>query len=79
MALSLLHLPDRPSGVVVMADAADVTLAGIWDLNEGGARVVPMEAPMARMSMSAAPTPVEPGNVSVSADVTIRFFIRPKR
>jgi uncharacterized protein len=62
-----------------MANAADVTLAGIWDLNEGGARVIPMEAPMARMSMSAAATPVEPGNVSVSADVTIRFFIRPKR
>jgi uncharacterized protein len=65
----------------VMANAADVALAGIWDLNEGGARVVPMyaQADMARMSASAAPTPVEPGNVTVSADVTIRFFIRQKR
>lgn len=61
-----------------MADAADVSIVGIWDLNEGGARVIPMQADMARMS-AMAPTPVEPGNVTVSADVTIRFFIKPKR
>jgi dienelactone hydrolase len=29
MALSLLHLPDRPSGVVVMVDAADVVAAAL--------------------------------------------------
>jgi uncharacterized protein len=61
-----------------MASAAGVTLAGIWEMSEQGARVMPFqmagEAMMARAG--AAPTPVEPGAVSVNGDVTIKFFLK---
>ena len=64
----------------VMADAAGVELSGIWQISENGARVMPFEVqPMAAMAgRGAAPTPVEPGAVSVSGDVTIKFFIKAK-
>ncbi|MEA2554337.1 MAG: uncharacterized protein QOJ65_2513 [Fimbriimonadaceae bacterium] len=64
----------------VMAGAADVEIAGVWDISEGGGRVMPFQADsFAGKAMSAAvATPVEPGAVTVNGDVTIRFFIRPR-
>ena len=64
-----------------MADAADVELSGVWELDENGARVMPFQAQtmMAGRAGGEAPTPVEPGAVVVSGDVTIKFFIRAKK
>lgn len=59
-----------------MARAAGVELQGIWELNENSARVMPyFEGRMAMASADKAPTTVLPGMVTVSADVTIRYFI----
>lgn len=63
----------------VMADAAGVELAGIWELSEGMARIMPYEARAMSADAGMAPTPVIPGMVNVNADVSIRFFIRQKR
>jgi uncharacterized protein len=64
-----------------MADAAGVELAGIWSIDEANAFVMPYEgrAVMAAGAADMAPTPVLPGQVAVNANVSMRFFIRPKR
>lgn len=56
-----------------MASALGVKLGGIYEVSEGGAQVVPM--PMARMAMADTNTPVAPGQVAVTATITIRYFI----
>ena len=63
----------------VMAAAAGVQLAGVWEISEQGARVMPFEAEpmMARAAAGApTPTPVEAGDVVVNGDVTIKFFVK---
>lgn len=63
-----------------MAEAANVDLVGILDLQEGGARVMPVfRGGMEMAAARAADTPVEPGSVTVSGEVTIRYQIRARR
>lgn len=64
-----------------IAEALDVRLAGVLDVQESGA--VSLPTPVFRefaLGARAAPdsTPVSPGEVTVSATVTIRFTFRPK-
>jgi uncharacterized protein len=55
------------------AQAAGVTLGPIVSVSEGGGEAVPR--PMFRVMAMAAPTPVAPGEQSVTADVTVVWEI----
>jgi uncharacterized protein YggE len=60
-----------------LAKAADVKLAGIRQIQEGGfVRPVPLMAETPMMGRAAA-TPIAPGELTVSASVTIVFAIAP--
>ncbi|MFY9234030.1 MAG: SIMPL domain-containing protein [Fimbriimonadaceae bacterium] len=62
-----------------MADAAGVELLGIQEIIEGGAMTIPPPMMEGRMMMAKdASTPIEPGQVTISATVTIRYLIRQK-
>ena len=56
-----------------MAAGLGLKLAGIQSIEEGGASFRPYAMPMMAMSREAK-TPVMPGEVSLSASVTVRFF-----
>lgn len=58
----------------VMARAGGVDLQGVWEISENGAQVVPFEA-RTMMAAGKASTPVIPGMVTISADVTVRYFV----
>jgi hypothetical protein len=61
----------------VMADALGVTLAGIFSVSEGGVAIQPVMMEMRAMALQAdAGTPVAPGEVSVSASVSIQYRIQ---
>lgn len=64
-----------------IAAALEVRLAGVLEVDEGAVAVEPPRFAVARMAMaeSAAPTPVEAGEVSVSAQVTLRYRIEGGR
>jgi len=61
----------------VMARALDVRLEGVLSVDEGGVFVQAPRMEMARATafQEAVPTPVSPGEVTVSASVTIRYRI----
>jgi uncharacterized protein YggE len=65
-----------------IARALGVTLGPIFEVNESGARVIPMDSPGVAGRMMAmksiAPTQVEPGEVRVEASVTVRYEIGAK-
>ena len=63
-----------------MAEALDVALVKVREINEGGVSILPRQERMAagRVMTAAAPTPVEPGEVRVQASVTLRYEIEPK-
>ena len=58
-----------------MAAGLGLTLGGVYGVDEGGGTIVrPFELrAMAKM----ADTPVMPGEVSTSANVTVRFYLKP--
>lgn len=63
-----------------MADALGVRLNGVQEASEGGVSIVPkgMGGFVAQARAEATPTPVSPGQLEVSANVTVRYFIAPK-
>jgi uncharacterized protein len=66
----------------VMADAARVNLAEVFEISEGGVTVVdrfePALAGRAMLATAAPETPISPGQIEVRASVTIRYRIIPK-
>jgi len=62
-----------------LAKALGLRLSGILEVAEGGISVSPPPYTRARLAMAdmAAETPVSPGQVGVSASVTIRYRIAP--
>jgi len=62
-----------------MARAAGGSLGQLIDLSSGVEPIRPFEVPMARRVAAAAPTPIEPGQLTVSASVTARWAFIPSR
>ncbi len=63
-----------------MARAAGGTLGQLLEIASGVEPIRPFEATMARAKMTAAaPTPIEPGQLTVSATVTARWAFVPNR
>jgi uncharacterized protein YggE len=67
----------------VMADALRVTLVAVLEAIEGGVSIFPVgEAASPRFAAMAAdmagPTPVSPGQIQVTANVTVRYRIAPR-
>lgn len=62
-----------------LAQAAGVKLVSLHDLDESGgvASPIPYAGMAVRAMAAAAPTPVEPGQVHLSASVTLRYAIQP--
>jgi uncharacterized protein YggE len=62
-----------------LARALGMRLNGVVEVNEGGISVNPPQPMYRRMAMASmdAATPVQPGEVSVSASVTIRYRLSP--
>lgn len=59
-----------------LAEALGVKLGALHEVVEGGATWEPMPTmQMARAGAPTAPTPVEPGQITVSATVTVRYVI----
>jgi hypothetical protein len=60
-----------------MAEALGVELGRVLSVDEGGVFIQPSQPDMVRMAtlQEATPTPVSPGEVTVSASVTIRYEI----
>jgi uncharacterized protein YggE len=58
-----------------IADALGVRLLRVQDAEEGGARVVPPLYEARAMAGAATATPVEPGEISITATVTLRYAI----
>jgi uncharacterized protein YggE len=64
----------------VMAKAAGGSLGQLLELTSGVEPIRPFEATMARARVAAAaPTPIEPGQLTVSATVTARWTFVPSR
>lgn len=62
-----------------MAAAMGLGLMAVLDVHEGLVDVVPPPRPMARMALAAeAATPVQPGQVQVQAEVTVRWRVAAK-
>lgn len=66
-------IADARARAQTYAQAAGVTLGPIVSIREGGGEVGPR--PMFRMAAMAAPTPVAPGEQSMTADVTVEWEI----
>jgi hypothetical protein len=62
----------------VYADALHMSVARVVAVQEGGGYSPPVPMPMMRMSAQAdaAPTPVEPGQIETTANVTVTFELR---
>ena len=61
-----------------IAEALNVRLLGVLQVNEGGISIRPVVVSEARlMSASATATPVSPGHVTVNGSVSIRYRIGP--
>lgn len=60
-----------------LADATGVHLASVYEISESGVSFIPPPAPRYRMAAMAVATetPVQPGQVRVEANVTIRYRI----
>ena len=65
----------------VMAKAAGGSLGQLLELTSGVEPIRPFEAPMARARVAgaAAPTPIEPGQLTVTATVTARWAFIPNK
>ena len=67
----------------VMAEASGVQISSIQEITENGVSIMPPPMPYAahaRMAaMESAPTQVEPGQVQIEANVTVRYVIAPRR
>src|SRR5215475_3268812 len=62
-----------------MADALRVNLAEVLEASEGGVTILADSEPLAgRVMALAADTPVSPGQIRVTANVTVRYRITPK-
>jgi len=66
-----------------IAKALDLRLMGVTEVNEGGVQVIPYQENFTRGRMMMAAdasmkTPVEPGEVRVQANVTVRYEIAPR-
>lgn len=61
-----------------MAQALGITLDGVFDVVESGAQVMPNYYDGRGMAALKAATPVEPGQISVNATMTVRYAIRRK-
>jgi uncharacterized protein YggE len=63
-----------------IANALDLRITGIQSVAEGGAQVVPppFQARAFSLEGAAGGTPVEPGQLSISAQVTLRYQIQPR-
>lgn len=63
-----------------LARALGMRLDGVLEVTEGGFDVRPPQPMYARMAMSSmkADTPVQPGEVGVSASVTLRYRLAPR-
>jgi uncharacterized protein YggE len=57
----------------VIADALGVRLGDAYEVDEGGARVIPPPIQGRALAAGDASTPVEPGQLVVNASVTIRY------
>lgn len=59
-----------------MAEGLGLKIAAVYSIDEGAGLVVrPYEMPMAMMGRAKMDTPVMPGEVSLSASVTVRFYL----
>lgn len=64
----------------VIAETLGVRIVGVAEVTEGGVNVIRPRQPFALRNMAvAAATPVEPGEVRVHANVTVRFNIAPAK
>lgn len=62
------------------ARAAGLKVKRIASISEGGAEAPgPIARPMMRMAAEAAPTPVQPGEMSLQAQVTVNFELEPQQ
>lgn len=61
-----------------MAQALGVRLSGVQEAMEGGVSVVPRDRGVVAFAREATPTPVSPGQMEISASVTIRYLISPR-
>lgn len=61
----------------VIAAALDMQLAGVVEVSEGGSMPMPMFKGGDRMEL-AATTPIEPGQLSVTATVTVRYALKAR-
>ncbi|HET6645526.1 MAG TPA: SIMPL domain-containing protein [Fimbriimonadales bacterium] len=61
-----------------MAQALGITLDGVFDVVESGAQVMPNYYDGRGMAAMKAATPVEPGQISVNAMMTVRYAIKRK-
>ena len=59
----------------VIAEAVGAEIAGVDEISEGGINFIRPQMQMARTFTAEAATPVQPGQVSVEASVTIRYRI----
>lgn len=67
---------DARSKADAIAEALGVKIAGIYDVQTESGGMIPQPRTMSMMARGgAAPTPVEPGQLEVSATVTIRYRI----
>jgi uncharacterized protein len=69
-------LADAHAKGQVMAAAMGLRLVSVLDVNEGPADMIRPPMPMARMAAEVA-TPVQPGQVQVQAEVTVRWRVAP--
>jgi len=63
----------------VMAKSAGGSLGQLLELTSGVEPIRPFEAQMARRVAAAAPTPIEPGQLTVSATVSARWAFVPNK
>lgn len=60
-----------------IAEAVGVEIVGVDEISEGGINFIRPQMQMARTFSAEAATPVQPGQVSVQASVTVRYRITP--
>jgi uncharacterized protein YggE len=62
----------------VMAEALGMEIGGVFEVIEGGASPMPMYDARASF-MEKAGTPIEPGQLEASANVTVRYWLKARR
>ncbi len=68
---------DAAANAKTMAEALKVRMVKVYQVQQGGVGVVPPPYPVRSMALDAgAPTPIFPGEVTVSASITLTYLIQ---